>query len=162
MNKQYAHAFLVLLLIPLSQNVFTQEPPHDSNPKSDHTTARDLERETLNAITFSEKLEPLSDTFCKSVLSLAPEELQKDLDDLFDLRVRYKNLPCCMILHGATGSGKSTLAEVIAQKMEMPFYIVRGSQLPNEYINSGNSGLRRIGMLASENKRNVIIDEFET
>lgn len=162
MNKQYAFTLLFISLL-VSQNLQAQEEPKEQEfSRENHATPFDLERETLNAITFSEKLLPLPDTFCKNVISAAPEELQEDLKLYFDSDIRNIMLPSCIILHGPTGSGKSTLAEVIAQNMKMPFCIVKGSQLANEYINSGKSGLRRIGKLAAEKKRNVIIDEFDT
>lgn len=162
MNKQYAFALLFIFLL-VSKNTYAQEEPKgQGSSREGHATPLDLERETLNAITFSEKLKPLSDTFCNNVISAAPEELQEDLKLYFDSSIKDSMLPSCIILHGPTGSGKSTLAEVIAQNMKMPFCIVKGSQVANEYVNSGKSGLRRIGVLAAEGRRNVIIDEFDT
>lgn len=163
MNKQYAFTLLFISLV-LSKNILGQEAPkgQGSSKFNEREMRHEAEHETFAAIQESTKIMPYSDDFCKNAIAKAPTRLSKKIARLHDPRRRAKQLPAVLILHGPTGSGKSTLAHIILQRMNMPFIVVSGKKLANEYSNSGSSGLKRIENLAIQKGINVLIDEIDS
>lgn len=135
-----------------------------ANPSSSRrvNTIDTAEAGTMEAIILSTSLPHLSQEYCDHIISMAPPSVQDQFSLLKNPATRTKILPDLMLLYGPPGTGKSTLARVIAQEMDMPFIIVKGAQLANEYANSAVSGIRRIGTLSREAKANVVIDEMDS
>ena len=157
MNKQ---SLLALHFIAYTALIHSQAGPVQKS--SNITTLHDLERETFDAVVFSKDLEPLPLGFCKNVLESAPQEVQDDVKLLLNPKTRSKVLPCSLIFFGPPGSGKTTLARVIAQEMNVPFVIVKASQLHSEYANSGTAGLKRVSNLITKLRGTLIIDEMDS
>lgn len=163
MNKQYAFALLFISLL-ISKNIQTQEGPRgqgSSNPDK-REQRHEAEHETFAAIQESKTITPYSDEFCEKAIAKAPIPLKKEIARLLDPRRRAEMLPAIVILHGQTGSGKSTLAKIIMQRMNMPYIIVSGKKLANEFVNSGSAGIKRVENLAITKNANIYIDEIES
>lgn len=166
MIKQYvvASMFTFVIFINAMEDSSEKMIPSGSRPRNitQNQTLCDLERENFDAVTFSKDLPLLSKEFCDQVISSLPIEVKTRVKRLINARTRSRALPDAIIFHGPSGSGKSILARVVEQEMEMPFLIVKGSMLANEYVNSGACGLRRIGKLAAKIKGNVIVNEADS
>ena len=158
MHKQYAFALSLLF----SFNIFSQEGP--GKPSSSRSSSPyDLQRESLQAVILSTDLEPMPNEFCKSVITNAPDRARRKITLLTNPALREHMFPNLMLLHGPTGSGKTTLGIAIAQEIGLPFILVRGSMLANEYANSASAGLKRIESLATnmEEGTTIVVDEMD-
>ncbi len=164
MNKLCAFiSFCFFISIAAQEKPERPMPNGMGSSRSGQTSLFDLERESLAAVTYSTDLEKIPKEYCDQVISNLPGDVKERVERLIDprRRARTRALPDCMIFYGPTGSGKSTLAHVVLQQMDMPFMVVKGSQLESEYANSGKSSLRRIGNIAARAKANLVVDEVD-
>ena len=166
MIKQCVVASIFTLIISINAMEDPSKGMIPSGSRSSNVTQAqtlyDLERESFDAVTFSKDLPLLSKEFCEQVISSLPIEVKTRVKRLINAKIRNRVLPDAIIFHGPSGSGKTLLARVVEQEMDMPFLIVKGSMLANEYVNSGACGLRRIGKLAAKIKGNVIVNEADS
>ena len=159
MHKQSAFALTLLF----SFNIFSQEGPGNPDSSKEHySSLYELQRESFEAVRFSKDLKPLSKKFCKDVIAHAPIDARDEIKDILDQASQGSFFSNYLIFHGPTGSGKSTLGHVIAQETGLPFMIVNGSMLANEYANSASAGLKRIGILARKIRAIIVMDEMDS
>lgn len=163
MNKQYAFTLLFISLL-FSKTTRTQECPkaQGSSKSKDRVIRHEAEHETFTAVQESANIKPYSEDFCKNAITKAPALLKDEITRLLNPQRRHEMLPAILILHGPTGSGKTTLAKVIMQRMGMPYIVVSGKKLANEYNNSGSGGIKRIENYALEKGTNILIDEVDS
>ena len=154
--------YFPILLLSFSFLLNANDPQNIPLPIEEQRHQIDeAEQRTMDAVTFSTNIKPLSEEFCNHVIECAPPALKNKIQLLTNSQMKEQLLSSKMILHGPPGTGKTTLAQGILQKMGILFLVVDASALGNEYKNSASAGLARIAKLAVALKMAVIVEELD-
>ena len=170
-EKKFIFFTLLLFVLPMLSNE-SKGPSQDSVSNVNQKALSEMEKEIEFIIKSAMKTHIGYDKeLFEIIFRSAPQDLKDKIaviEQIFkqkkngEKNIQWNILPSRLLLVGPPGVGKSTLAQVVADRLERPFYFIRMPMLGNEFRNSEAANLNRLmsQLIKSDTPCVIILDEI--